>query len=195
MMELSDKELSVIENTSFLLTKIKVTEKIQQLLGQTRLDLKVLLSRSVFEFPEGSDLTTGKISKGENYQNLPYLVLDYPKLFTQKDIFAYRTMFWWGNFFSATLHLQGHSLEKHRSSFMKNLSVLIDQDIYIGVGSSPWQYHYETDNYIPVSEIDADFIRQCEFLKLSKKIPLSQWSRVPPFSTDFFAMLIALLEA
>lgn len=99
MMELSDKELSVIENTSFLLTKIKVTEKIQQLLGQTRLDLKVLLSRSVFEFPEGSDLTTGKISKGENYQNLPYLVLDYPKLFTQKRYFCLQNHVLVGKFF------------------------------------------------------------------------------------------------
>jgi hypothetical protein len=49
----------------------------------------------------------GKISRGENYQLLPYIILDYPSYFSRNNIFAVRTMFWWGNFFSITLHLSG----------------------------------------------------------------------------------------
>ena len=48
-----------------------------------------------------------KISKGENYKGLPWLVLDYPRYFNKEDIFAIRTLFWWGNFFSITLHISG----------------------------------------------------------------------------------------
>ena len=51
--------------------------------------------------------STPKIAKGENYLQLPYVLLDYPRCFDKENIFAIRTMFWWGNFFSITLHLSG----------------------------------------------------------------------------------------
>ena len=34
-------------------------------------------------------------------------MLDYPALFKKDEIFALRTMFWWGNFMSITLLLSG----------------------------------------------------------------------------------------
>jgi len=48
-----------------------------------------------------------KISRGENYLGLPYLVLDYPRLFRPDAVLAIRTFFWWGHFFSSTLQLSG----------------------------------------------------------------------------------------
>ena len=49
---------------------------------------------------------SAKISKGEN-MGLPWVMLDYPRLFGQEDVLAIRTMFWWGHCFSVTLHLKG----------------------------------------------------------------------------------------
>ena len=92
-MQLKEKELLILQDTDFLLTKTTVLEKINELLGQTREELKESVENSNFSFPNGIDLLNGKISKGENYKNLPYMVLDYPALFTTKTVFAYRTMF------------------------------------------------------------------------------------------------------
>lgn len=34
-----------------------------------------------------------------------YLILDYPGMLSTENIFAVRTLFWWGNIFSVSLHL------------------------------------------------------------------------------------------
>jgi len=193
-MQLTEKELLILQDTDFLLTKATVLEKINELLGQTREKLKEYVENSNFSFPDSTDLLSGKISKGENYKNLPYMVLDYPALFTTKTVFAYRTMFWWGNFFSATLHIEGTALNHCRNSITKNLNRLLKKDVYIGVGDTPWQYHYEDDNYILLNETHSDFITNCKFLKLSKKIELKKWNDVPEFSINFFELILSVLK-
>ncbi len=193
-MQLTEKELLIIQDTDFLLTKATVLEKVNVLLGQTREELKECAEHSNFSFPDGTDLLNGKISKGENYKNLPYMVLDCPALFTTKTVLAYRTMFWWGNFFSATLHLEGTALNYYRNSIIINLNKLLKKDIYIGIGDTPWQYHYEKDNYIPLTENHKNFINNCKFLKLSKKIELKKWNYVSEFSTNFFELILSVLK-
>ncbi len=193
-MQLTEKELLILQDSDFLLTKAAVLEKITELLGNTREELKQCVEHSNFSFPDGTGLLNGKISKGENYKNLPYMVLDYPTLFSKNSIFAYRTMFWWGNFFSATLHLEGIALNYYRNSITINLDKLLNKDVYIGVGDTPWQYHYEEDNYSLLTEAHRDFITNSKFLKLSKKIELKKWSDVPEFSTNFFELMLSVLK-
>ncbi len=137
MLNFSTSEMEVLENTSFLKTKQAVTIKIRQLLGETRQEILAVVRDSGFNFPEGTDISMGKISRGENYRQLPYQVLDFPKLFKKEDIFALRTMFWWGHFFSSTLHLQGKSLEKLRPMIVANFEKLLDKNIYLSIGETP----------------------------------------------------------
>jgi len=193
-MKLKEKELSILQNTDFLLTKATAINKIYKLLELTRESIKRSVEISNFSFAKGIDLLNGKISKGENYNNLPYMVLDYPALFTTKTVLAYRTMFWWGNFFSATLHLEGTALNHYRNSITINLDKLLKKDVYIGIGDTPWQYHYEDDNYILLNESHCDFITNCKFLKLSKKIGLKKWNDVPEFSVNFFELILSVLK-
>jgi len=193
-MNLSEKELLILQDTDFLLTKATVLEKITELLERTREELKRCVEDSSFSFPDGTDHLTGKISKGENYKSLPYMVLDYPTLFSKNSIFAYRTMFWWGNFFSATLHFEGIALNNYRNFITINLNRLLNKEVYIGVGDTPWQYHYKEDNYSLLNEAHRDFITNGKFLKLSKKIELKKWSDVPKFSTNFFEHLLSVLK-
>jgi hypothetical protein len=193
-MEFSPHELSVLEDTDFLLTKQVVTKKLQQLLNKARLELKSVIEKDGFPFPEKMDLTTGKVSRGENYQGLPYMVLDFPKLFTKEDIFAYRTMFWWGHFFSSTLHLQGKYLEDYRQNLAENIDALLDKDIYISIGETPWKYHYDNTNYVPITSEHKEHILECNFLKLSKKTPVNDWVSIPGFATEYFEFLLSVLS-
>ena len=193
-MHLSEKELLILQDTDFLLTKVTVLQKIHELLGHTREELKRSIQNSNFSFPDGTDLFSGKISRGENYKSLPYMVLDYPTLFSKNSTFAYRTMFWWGNFFSSTIHLEGIALNNYKKSIINNLHMLLKNDIYICVGDTPWQYHYNDDNYVPLNKAHKNFISNCEFLKLSKKIKLKNWNDVPKLSTSLFNLLLSVLE-
>ncbi|MEI9808974.1 MAG: hypothetical protein WDO16_14545 [Bacteroidota bacterium] len=74
-----------------------------------------------------------KISKGENYKGLPYLVLDYPRYFEKDNHFAVRSMFWWGNFFSSTLHLSGIYKKKYTSAIEASFTQLQENDFFICV--------------------------------------------------------------
>jgi hypothetical protein len=138
-MDITENEMKVLQDTDFLLTKSAVLEKVYRLLEETRTELKRIIDSSGFSFPQGTDIVTGKMSRGENYKNLPYMVLDYPTLFTNENTFAFRTMFWWGNFFSFTLHLEGIALDQYRKTIVDNIDKLFDKNIYMGVGETPWQ--------------------------------------------------------
>jgi hypothetical protein len=193
-MDITEKDLRVLQDTDFLLTKSAVLEKIYKLLEDTRDELIKSVRNTDFTFPEGTDIVTGKISRGENYKSLPYMVLDYPTLFTNEGSFAFRTMFWWGNFFSSTLHLEERVLDEHRKTFGENIDILLNKNIFIGVGETPWQYHYGEDNYLPLSKDHSKFIINCNFLKLSKKISLSEWEKLPSFASDFLNLMISVLS-
>jgi hypothetical protein len=192
-MKLTEKELLALQDTDFLLTKSGVISKLYKLLENTRKELKGIIKNSNFAFPKGTEIKIGKISRGENYLNLPYMVLDYPAMFLNDDVFAYRTMFWWGNFFSSTLHLEGKSLESYRDFLIDNIEKLIGQNIFIGVGKTAWQYHYEENNYIPITVNHKDNISKNNFLKLSKKIEIGEWNSVPKFASIFLEFILSIL--
>ena len=143
----SPQEINCFQDKDFLLTKVRVIKKVTLLLSDIQQGIKGFLKGQELDFPKGTDLNDGKISKGERYQDLPYVILDFPKLIHRERVFALRTMFWWGNELSCTLHLQGEVWEGFREVFKQNYSKLLNQEVYFCVGENPWEYHFESDNY------------------------------------------------
>src|SRR5690606_33828992 len=139
----SEKDLLFIADSDFLRTKKVITRKVERLLIETEATLKPLVQTAAPLISEGLLVQGGKISRGENYLDLPYQVLDYPRLFSKEATFSYRTMFWWGNFFSCTLHIQGKLLHKFKSRLCKTLPEMDRGDVYFCINDSPWEYHYE----------------------------------------------------
>ncbi|MCB9205746.1 MAG: hypothetical protein H6610_07970 [Ignavibacteriales bacterium] len=174
-MELSNTELNIINDKEFLLKKIVVIKKIQKLFEILQRDLKGIVDSSEFIFHENVDVKYGKIFKGEDYKNLPYVVLDYPKLYSKENIFTFRTMFWWGNFYSSTFHLQGEIFNELKSKTIKNLQTSSFSNLYICVNKTPWEYHYNDSNYILLTSENISKIDQLPFLKLSKKFDLDNY--------------------
>ncbi|WP_299455446.1 hypothetical protein [uncultured Microscilla sp.] len=197
-MAFSSKELNYLQDTDFLLTKHQITTKVHQLLENTQTQLKAVVADLGFDFPEAVDITQGKISKGEQYQQLPYLVLDYPKLFSRADVFAFRTMCWWGNEFSCTLMLAEKSWHLHRAAIAHHLPKLTPaHNWYIGVNTTPWEHHFGEDNCLPLANFNPEQLQQhlqkMPFLKLSRKLPLDQWQQLPDFANECFKELIGLM--
>jgi hypothetical protein len=184
-MYLDDKEKGILADREFLITKINIIEKIHSLFENVRVDLKQAILTSQFNFDYRIDTEYGKIFKGEDYKSLPYVVLDYPKFFSKKGIFAFRTMLWWGNFFSATLHLEGDLFTKYKDRIIKNSKLLFDGETYFCINTTPWEYHYSNDNYIIINKDTQNKLDGLNFLKLSKKFNLDQYDQIPRLSSDF----------
>src|SRR5688572_30593643 len=103
--QLSTLELELVNNTEWILTKNGIIEKVKKLLHDIQMAQHEVLIAAQDQLPAEVLMPSPKISRGENYKGLPYLILDNPRFFDKQDIFAIRTMFWWGHFFSITLHV------------------------------------------------------------------------------------------
>jgi hypothetical protein len=191
-MDLSQKELEYLQNTDFLLTKSQITQKLTAALGQVQGNLKKFILDNHLILPQTLDYQVGKISKGEKYRDLPYLVLDFPKLFKPKQIWAFRTMVWWGNFASCTLHLQGEIWQNYQAHFSQNCQILHHQGVYLGINAEPWEYHFEKDNYIMWDDLNdferLEIIKNHPFLKISRQLPIAQIADLEAFSLSSFQL-------
>lgn len=187
----TEYEFEIFRDRKFLLAKASVMAKIKDLLTETRKEIDAMQNNRIMETQ--AFMKSGKISRGENYLGLPYMVLDYPAIFTKEDIFAFRTMFWWGNYFSVTLQLSGLSLAMFRSGILTSFQKLLGQEMYICVSASPWQYHFGPDNYQILSDEHRQLVSDATFLKFSKKLDLEKWENLPGFAADFYNMFSRVL--
>ena len=193
--KLSASELNIVHNKQFFKVKASATKKIELLIADVRDDIKNLIETNKLNFPKEVDAAMGKIFRGENYLGLPYLVLDYPKHFSKESVFAFRTMFWWGNFFSCTLHLQGSALEQYRSHLIRTIQNLKKKKTYICINDNPWQYHYKKNNYVLIDTLSPkelkELIEKKDFIKLSVKISIKNYKQLPEFSKESFLGFLA----
>jgi hypothetical protein len=87
-------------------------------------------------------------------------------------------MFWWGHFFSCTLHLAGIYKENYTQKILSSISSH-KEEIFICVNEDPWQHSFDSDNYLPVKGLADTYIetilQEKSFLKLSAKISLERW--------------------
>src|SRR6266496_5634658 len=175
--QLSSFETELVNNAEWILTKNGIIEKVKQLLTGLQEDQKEYLHSLSNHFPKEILKPSAKISKGENYKGLPYLVLDFPRCFDHKNIFAVRTMFWWGNFFSVTLQLAGDYKIMFENKIISSYEILKQKEFFICVHEKQWEHHFESSNYIQISNCNkddfVDIIKTNSFIKLANKTSLS----------------------
>src|SRR5580693_8742254 len=116
---LSADELLLVKNGEWILTKNLIIGKVYALFGTLAEHLQNQINGS--DLPGQIGIISAKISKGENYNGLPYVMLDCPRLFTQQNVFSIRTFFWWGNYFSVTLHLKGEFQQIFEEAIKKKI--------------------------------------------------------------------------
>jgi hypothetical protein len=194
---LSNGELQLMTNTEWILTKRTIIDKINVLFGALAAGMKDSLQQQG-HLPAVIIASTPKIAKGENYLQLPYVILDYPRQFEKTGFFAVRTMFWWGNFFSCTLHLSGSYKKLYEELLLKNSKALQLNDWYVCVNENEWQHHFENDNYVPANALTQEeimsILSQQHFIKVAAKFSLQQWKEADVLLEKTFADLLELLK-
>ncbi len=193
---LSKLEKELVENAEWILTKQSIITKVYQLFGSMLDVYKRIIMEEKELIPSFFKTANGKISKGENYEGLPYVILDYPGLFSKEYIFAIRTMFWWGNFFSISLHISGKSLSK-KNNFLTAFNYLQENDFSICINESEWEHSFNPSNYISATGIDEEKINEISsknFFKISKKIELNKWDDAPEFLEETFKEIMSFIK-
>lgn len=195
--QLSPEQLSLLKNTDFIHQKTAALQQInyifqnfQQMLAPIVLDQQTHALKDIL-------FASPKISKGENYLGLPYLVLDYPAHFATPSIFTFRTFFWWGNFFSFTLHLQGPILDKYRAALLKNASQMRLSEYYLCINDTPWNYTTLSSNYVLASSFTENelihYLKEWNFIKISACLSLDEYPLLAQKGSSHFEKIMCFL--
>lgn len=189
---LSPEELELVTNAGWILTKNAIIEKVYALFGaMSDVYRDELLKHPLLTAAAGS--RSPKISKGEQYEGLPWVMLDYPRNYTSDDAFGIRSFFWWGNYCSITLQLSG----RYQQRFAPAIKQWMQQpraDWFIGNGDDPWKHHFRKDNYTALHEWKGN-IDTLPFIKLAKRISLHQWDAIDHFFENHYREITAMLTA
>ncbi|HVF96755.1 MAG TPA: hypothetical protein VM871_05520 [Flavisolibacter sp.] len=138
-----------------------------------------------------------KISKGENYLGLPYVVLDYPRIAKGNDLFFVRSLFWWGNFYSSTLQLAGKFKKDGAHDLEAAYDVLAVKNYFVGINSNPWVHHFKEDNYTAICNLSpkafAAILEERTHIKIAAQWPLSEWDLAANNLKDSWRILTGLV--
>jgi hypothetical protein len=169
-------EMELVSSPDIILTKNAILQKIKSFFEEMQMKQQDVLKKYSSQLPEEVLRISPKISRGENYKGLPWLVLDNPRHFQHNNIFAIRTMFWWGSFFSITLHVSGNNKNDLLKNLTGNVSLLAKNDFYIYNGTKEWEHDIDPDSYKKLSGINEEELQRIfsanSFLKLAVKFSI-----------------------
>jgi hypothetical protein len=195
---LSAEEQALVENADWILTKNEILNKVNLMLVGVQEQQELILKNRFDSLPIELRNTSPKISRGENYLGLPYLILDYPRNFGKEESIAIRTMFWWGHFFSVTLHISGNIKKRMEERLLIAYGDLFNNGVYVNINEDEWQHHLESNNYIPANQMsEASFhaaIIERNFIKLTQRVTLENWDTAPETLMAIFEQFIRLIE-
>ena len=193
----SEEELRRVENSEWILTKNNIIKKMMIVFGELSESYKQLVGKYQSALPEEAFQLSPKISKGEQHRGLPYIMLDYPRVFTKDDVFAIRTFFWWGNYFSLTLHLKGKFLDQLFDGICNNLETLAENQFYVSRSDNEWAHEIHEDTYTPLNKEGIQLIKMSKsengFVKLVCKWPLEKANAVHELLEEQYAKLLKII--
>lgn len=192
---LTPEESALVENASWLLTKHRIIGKVFGVFGALSETYKTLLEDYTAFIPKEVLDISPKIYKGEQYRQLPYVMLDCPRFFKHNDTFAIRTFFWWGSSFSIHLLLGGKYKAMFEERLQKHIAGGALETWYVGVSEDPWQHHFEQDNYLPLRDVrnKENIAHKGNYLKLGKWHAVSDWKSAYPFFITSYKQLLESL--
>jgi hypothetical protein len=188
--KLTKHELDFASETEYPLTKQKIMHKIGLIMETAGLQIAGELT--------GNPLFEGahhKITRGERYKDMPYMVLDFPQIKGPAFPIVLRTMFWWGHYFSCSLILRTALVDpgiaaKAIPAMSKTKMMMSDQGL--------WEQELGTELYRSTADLDEREIRETlttlTYLKLSRRISLEKHEVLNEKATRIYMRWLRELE-
>jgi hypothetical protein len=174
---LEQAALDLITDKTLIYAKNDALNQIEERLRRLANSTRESFARHLTESPPP------KISKGENYEQLPYRLLDYPREFSTDTIFAFRTFFWWGNYVSCTLHLKGDFLKENKEQLIQLLYRWQYFNYYLSTQGNEWEHDLNSKHYSLLKEVNNfdSLLEEAQFLKVSSQLHLSKINNLEDF--------------
>ncbi|TWI81231.1 hypothetical protein IQ13_2247 [Lacibacter cauensis] len=184
---LSAFERQLVSDPAWILTKNGIIEKVYALFGNLSETYKQ--TGLLQKLPAEITAAGAKISKGENYEGLPYVMLDYPRCFSKENVFAVRTFFWWGHFFSITLHMKGTYLQQYNASILAYEPILTANDVWVNNSDEEWHHHFRSNN-MQLLNGNKTLLQNRQILKLAFVCSLVDWDFAEEILEQKFRLLL-----
>ena len=183
---LSDADWGVAASPEIILTKNRVIEAVYEMFGALATKYLPIAESLSVQYPEVLGVPP-KISKGEQYEGMPWVMLDYPRFFAEEQgHFAIRSFFWWGHFFSIQLHISG----VYAAAGWGVINQLQQHGWMAGATTQPWVHQLPNNEWKSLNDIEPALPNREVYGKAAKKIPISQWALVPDFFVDHYKQII-----
>jgi len=195
--QLSAEEMHLVQNSEWILTKHRIIEKVYQLFGDLAVQMELHLAQQNTLVDEVL-LVPAKISKGEQYKGLPYVVLDYPRYFSRENVLAVRSFFWWGHYFSITLQLKGKFYAQYHQKIANAIAAKKLKEYRFSVAGNEFSFDLEGNNYISGEYATHHLSKEMEppsFFKISYKVSFEQWDGAGQKLMQAFEHLTGILLA
>ncbi len=194
----SSEEIELLQNSEMFVLKRKIFEKLSQQAGCVIDSLKAANHKNGFKFPDYVNLTNGKISKGENYEQLPWMMIDFPFYFSKQKSFAFRTFIGWSKGVTCSLLLTGECLNHYEGVLRNNLQMLNNMNVGFCEHPHPWVHNFDCNQQNFVEHLDsarvAAHISHHDYIKLSCFLPMSEIEHLEMFAQRTYTILMSSLN-
>lgn len=192
--QLSADEWQLVQNSDWILTKHAIIDKVYQLFGALAQDMQACLQQP-HGLPDAVLQPSPKISKGEQYRRMPWVVLDYPRYFSRENVCAVRSFFWWGHYFSSTLQLKGQWQQQLAPAIIQAGKDGGLAGYYWSAGGDEFNFDVREDYTEAGKRLPApEELQKAPFIKLTVIHPLEEWTEMPARLLQAFEHFIAMAD-
>jgi len=194
-------ELRLVADRGFFPAKALVMAKVRGVLEAVHVGLKTDLVGLDLLTPLDFDPAKFQFVKGEHLEAFPYQYLDFPKHFAGDDMFAFRSLFWWGHHFVFALLLGGEQAPRYKRNLINRYHAVAGRDLHLSLAPTPWEWKFGEGYTLPVthdrkSEVAAVLAGR-RFIKLSRFVaaddPAVREGRLPDIGRATFRALLPVV--
>lgn len=197
----SEEEITRLADTEFFPAKARISAKIRSFLEALHGVYAAELANQDLLAPEGFDRKAVQLVKGEHLEDFPYQYLDFPRFFTRKDKFAFRTLFWWGHHVAFAVMLEGSNLRAYKQNLINRFGTIADRRICLCLSPSLWEWKEgpgytleltrERRSQLAAVLADRPHLKVARFLPLND--PLIANGEVVRIGQDIFRPLLSII--
>ena len=194
---LSPFELELVSNVDWIHAKNSILLKTAEIMGDVANHLQSAYRQPNQCMPAWLKQSP-KISRGEVYEELPWLMLDYPREFQREDWLAIRHFFSWGRGFTVSLLLRGKYVDRALDCWKSHWMLWRELGFTQVVIDDPWKHRadpaYETSLAALSFEKAEEIVRQHGFIQIRKHLPVQNWAGAYAFMMETHQVFIPLIR-
>lgn len=178
--KLTNQELDFISDPNFMRLKQKLVRNLADALN----GLGIWAMQTHFANYKG----THKVSKGENYLDQPYVVLDMPQLKADALNGKLRLMCWWGHYIS--LHFFFTATEQT----WQQLQPLLLQNFWVLTGEDLFNNDLNHPDFTPITQLSQEQLPVGKASKICKRLGFDEFEKLEQEITDFLMVVKELSQ-